>query len=339
MSPHASVQRRRPVDVRGQVCCAPAFAARPLPHSLSLQRGPAAYVPQHAQHAAAKGPSAEELLVLPQAVAAIVAGPEPDRATTKASGAGTITRMLSANSAPTAGDVAPPVAGATLRQLSDTSCSERPAKRIRRSAGPQPRPLCWPPDAAAAKLLLQAACTPFDIGLEPALQHLAPTTEPQPLQMPASAQQRTSAPMLAEWAASGKVSSEQPGSDQAAQPAVTLPPLPAPPPLLPVFAHPCSRVPTPRQAAILRTCVEADAGRPSAVCQLAVPAVLAGYQEDWLEVAPTTLSMWQKVHFPSLKSHLRAITGSEACPGTCHVLAVTHFDAVQPIYNSLFNAG
>lgn len=42
-------------------------------------------------------------------------------------------------------------------------------------------------------------------------------------------------------------------------------------------------------------CTDLDAGRPSAARQLAVPAVLAGYQDDWLEVAPTALSMWEKV--------------------------------------------
>lgn len=41
--------------------------------------------------------------------------------------------------------------------------------------------------------------------------------------------------------------------------------------------------------------MEADAGRATAARQLAPPAVLAGYQEDWLEVAPTALSMWEKV--------------------------------------------
>ncbi len=46
---------------------------------------------------------------------------------------------------------------------------------------------------------------------------------------------------------------------------------------------------------VLRACAEADAGRASAARQLAPPAVLAGYQEDWLEVAPTALSVWEKV--------------------------------------------
>jgi hypothetical protein len=46
---------------------------------------------------------------------------------------------------------------------------------------------------------------------------------------------------------------------------------------------------------VLWACVESDAGRPSTARQLAAPAVLAGYQDDWLEVAPTTLSMWEQV--------------------------------------------
>ena len=46
---------------------------------------------------------------------------------------------------------------------------------------------------------------------------------------------------------------------------------------------------------VLRACTEADAGRPSAARQLAAPTVLAGYQEDWLEVAPAALSMWEQV--------------------------------------------
>lgn len=242
----------------------------------------APYMPQHTQQhpPPPKGPTQEELQALPPAVAAILVVPEPEVAANE--------------KVSTPGRQAPPPPG---RQASGTAAvtaagyqaDSRPAKRVRRCAGPQPLPPLRLPQPAAARLLLQAACAPLDLNLEPALQQLMPPTAP--LAIPHS-------PTAAHGAATrgggdggggggGRNSSRQDRQS-------CLPPLPPPPPLLPVFAHPASRAPTPQQAALLRACSDADAGLASAARPLTTPAVLVGYQEDWLEVAPTAVSMWEK---------------------------------------------
>ena len=181
------------------------------------------------------------------------------------------------------------------RNLSQQS----PAKRPRLRAGPQPHPPLSLRQPAAAHLLLQAACTPFDISLEPGLQLAASRSRPAPaFTIPTS---------LSEHEA-GMHGGTHSGSSEARAPS-----------LLPVFAHPAAQAPTPEQASLLAACRRADT-RPSnsdgdaeqtavplpaavdsgeiigLVAQaVAQPAVLIGYQDDWLEVAPSAVSTWQQV--------------------------------------------
>ncbi len=176
---------------------------------------------------------------------------------------------------------------------------QSPAKRPRLCAGPQPQPPLSLRRPAAAHLLLQAVCTPFDISLEPGLQLAASRNRPTPaFIIPAS---------LAEPGA-GMHGRAQSGSSEATAPS-----------LLPVFAHPAAQAPTPGQASLLAACRRADTipsgisgdaeetaipppaavdngGSISLMAQaVPQPAVLVGYQDEWLEVAPSAVSMWQQV--------------------------------------------
>lgn len=262
MAPHASACRRRRSDIRSHVFCAPAFAARPVPVSTTIQLACAPYVPQHSQQQPPKGPTHKELRALPPAVAAILASPEP--------------KVAAKEQISTPGRQAPSPTG---RQVSETTAAaaagdqadSRPAKRVCCCAGPQPIPPLRLPHPAAARLLLQAACAPFDLSLEPALQYLAPPTAPLAVpHVPAAAHGaavRCDDDGGGGGSGTGHSSSRQDGQSR---------PPPPPPPLLPVFAHPASRTPTPQQAAVLRACSDADAGLASAARPLTTPAALVG---------------------------------------------------------------
>lgn len=245
MSPQASVRRHRQVDIRIQQRCAPAFAAQPPQDSVLLHLACPLYVPQHAQQAPTTGPSAELLSGLPPRVAAILAGPEPS-----ADGKDIPLAAAAVPAVPHRHVVASGVASQGRIQAAPStwpadSPHDHPRKRVRRAAGLQPRPPRWPPDAAAVALLLHAACAPFDISLEPALQHLAPAAEPLVLQAPAAAEEERSA-VSAGLAAGSRAVGHSPDSQ-----GTHVQQLPPPQPvLLPVLAHPCSRAPTPQQAAV-----------------------------------------------------------------------------------------
>lgn len=249
------MRQYRQMDIRTQSHCAPAFAAQPLPDSLLLHLACPQYVPQHAEQAAASRPSAELLSGLPPRVAAILTGPEPEasmppapsaedgRTTTAATPA--LNGLLHQKCAAAAAAPRGSVQAAPTTRPADSSPHDHPAKRVCRVAGLQPRPPRWPPDAAAAALLLRAACAPFDIGLEPALQHLAPAAQPLVLPAPAAAEEeQPGAP------AGSVVGCTTPGGSTNSQD-MQMQQLPPPQPaLLPVLAHPCSRPPTPQQAAV-----------------------------------------------------------------------------------------
>ncbi len=311
MAPGGASRRRQAADLRSHVSCAPAFAARTLQAGPPLQLACLPYMPRHRQRPA-DGPTPEELHALPPAVAALLTASEwPAGAADHTAGAAAAAAAPSGSAA----QHAPAAAAAASASLpaSERDTGSRPAKRVRRCAGPQPLPPHRLPDPEAARLLLQAACAPFDISLEPALQLLAPALRPLPppcypcLVGPAAAfplptnmlpppSTATAAADTTTAAAAAAVSSNR------------TPQKPPPPPLLPVFAHPGSAAPTPEQAAVLRACVVADQGAapPAGAVLIArplpQPAVLAGYQEDWLDLAPTALSAWEKVGFcPSLK--------------------------------------
>lgn len=313
MAPAGASRRRQAADLRSHVSCAPAFAARPLQAGPPLQLACLPYMPRHRQRPA-DGPTPEELHALPPAVAALLTAPEwPAGAADHTAGAAAAAAP-SGSAAQHAPAAAAAAASASL-PASERDTGSRPAKRVRRCAGPQPLPPHRLPDPAAARLLLQAACAPFDIGLEPALQLLAPALRPLPppccpcLAGPAAA--ASPADQHAAAAINSKCSGRydhSSGSEPAAVSSNRTPQNPRPPPLLPVFAHPGSAAPTPEQAAVLRACIVADQGAapPAGAVLIArplpQPAVLAGYQEDWLELAPTALSAWEKVGFcPVLK--------------------------------------
>jgi hypothetical protein len=247
MSPQVSVRRHRQMDIRTQLHCAPAFAAQPMPNSLLLHLACPQYAPQHAQLPATNQPSAELLSVLPPRVAAILKAPEPAEdgstataAATTSAANGLLHQKCAAAAAGSRGSVE---AAPTPRPAA--SPHGHPAKRVRRVAGLQPRPLRWPPDAAAVALLLRAACAPFDVGLEPALQHLAPAAQPPVLPAPAAAEEERPAAPAGIAAGSGTLGGSTNSHGMRVQ--QLPPPQPA---LLPVLAHPCSRPPTPQQAAV-----------------------------------------------------------------------------------------
>lgn len=217
---------------------------------------------------------------------------------------------------PSAGDRVPPMANdsansahrpvllhpASTGDASVDPTGARPTKRPRLCAGPQPLPPLPLLHPSAEALLLQTACTPYDISLEPSLQLLASLRRPEPAFTAATAVTNGTAD---DGSAEDGI---QPRDNECAHP----------PTLLPVFAHPAAQPPTAEQAALLAACRSADrvaegssdtAGPSnSATAGLAArakdqPAVLVGYQDDWLEVAPTALSMWHQVHRMTLHLH------------------------------------
>lgn len=201
---------------------------------------------------------------------------------------------------------------------------QRSPKRPRLCAGVQPQERLCLPHPAAAHMLLQTACTPFDISL------MDSSLKPD---MPHDAHH------------GDDPASNTHGSGDSGNRAGRV--VSAPVRCLSACANPASIAASADQQDILRACGEADAAssagpatlehvqnsasanttdqKPSAAkadaqttatassarCGyqaqiLAQPAIMVGYQRDWLETSPASLSMWQQVHRRSIC--LRLIT-------------------------------
>ena len=211
MSLKARGRGRRATDVRSHVHCALSFAAQSLPISSGSAPACDPYKPQHA-------PSETKSFQLRLRPASANSSDLP---AAKLVPAGTLVAM-------------PPPEASAAR--GDTG--GRPTKRPRLCAGPQPLPPRRLPDPGCVRLLLQAACVPFDISLESALQQVA-----QAARITGSDIDVSHAPSKATAAAASSDAGE--AAAIGPLPARTL--LPPPLPLLPIFPSPHSGPPTQKQ--------------------------------------------------------------------------------------------